>query len=68
MLIVLVVQVGIISPPVGLNLFLLNALLEGVRLGDIFRGVWLFVIALGVAWVVVLEIQPLALWLPDLMR
>jgi len=67
-LIVLVVQIGLISPPVGMNLFVLNALLKGVRLGDIFRGVWLFVVALLVALVLVLEFQPLALWLPGFMR
>jgi C4-dicarboxylate transporter, DctM subunit len=67
-LIVLVVQIGLISPPVGMNLFVLNALLKGVRMGDIFRGVWLFVLALVVALGVVLEFQPLALWLPGFMR
>ena len=67
-LIVLVVQIGLISPPVGMNLFVLNALLEGVALKQIFRGVWLFVVALVLALVIVLEFQPLALWLPGLMR
>ena len=45
-LIVLVVQIGLISPPVGMNLFVLNALLKDVALRQIFRGVWLFVAAL----------------------
>jgi C4-dicarboxylate transporter DctM subunit len=67
-LIVLVVQIGLISPPVGMNLFVLNSLLEGVALGQIFRGVWLFVVALVVALVIVLEVQPIALWLPGFMR
>ncbi len=67
-LIVLVVQIGLISPPVGMNLFVLNALLKDVRLGDIFRGVWLFVLMLVLALVLVLEFQPLALWLPGFMR
>ncbi len=67
-LIVLVVQIGLISPPVGMNLFVLNSLLKGVPLAQIFRGVWLFVAALVLALVAVLEFQPLALWLPGLMR
>ena len=46
-LIVLVVQIGLISPPVGMNLFVLNALLKGVALAQIFRGVWLFVADAG---------------------
>jgi tripartite ATP-independent transporter DctM subunit len=67
-LIVLVVQIGLISPPVGMNLFVLSALLKDVSLPEIFRGVWLFVLALVVALVVCLEYQPLSLWLPSFMR
>ena len=67
-LIVLVVQIGLISPPVGMNLFVLNTLLKGVALGEIFRGVWLFVVALVVGLVLVLQFQPLSLWLPGMMR
>jgi C4-dicarboxylate transporter, DctM subunit len=66
-LIVLVVQIGLISPPVGMNLFVLNSLLRDVALRQIFRGVWLFVAMLTVALVIVLEFQDLALALPRLM-
>jgi tripartite ATP-independent transporter DctM subunit len=67
-LIVLVVQIGLISPPVGMNLFVLNALLKDVSLQQIFRGVWLFVGALVVGLFVCLEFQGLSLWLPSFMR
>ena len=67
-LIVLVVQIGLISPPVGMNLFVLNALLDGVTLKQIFRGVWLFVLTLVVALVIVLEVPALSLWLPSFMK
>ncbi len=67
-LIVLVVQIGLISPPVGMNLFVLNALLKDVSLPQIFRGVWLMVAALVVALVICLEVPALALWLPSFMR
>ncbi len=67
-LIVLVVQIGLISPPVGMNLFVLNALLKHVSLPQIFRGVWLFVAMLVVALVLCLEFQWLALWLPGFMK
>ncbi len=68
MLIVRVVQIGLISPPVGMNLFVLNALLDGVTLQQIFRGVWLFVLTLVLALVVVLEFPALSLWLPSFMK
>ena len=38
-LIVVVVEIGLISPPVGMNLFVLNALLPEVPTKTIFRGV-----------------------------
>ncbi len=67
-LIVLVVQIGLISPPVGMNLFVLNALLDDVNLSQVFRGVWLFVVMLCIALVIVLYVPALALWLPGFMR
>ncbi len=67
-LIVFVVQIGLISPPVGMNLFVLNALLDDVSLRQIFRGVWLFVLMLIGAMALVLELPQLALWLPGFMK
>jgi TRAP-type C4-dicarboxylate transport system permease large subunit len=67
-LIVFAVQSGLIAPPVGMNLFVPNGLLKDVGLAQIFRGVWLFVAALVVALLLVLEPQPLAMWLPSFMR
>jgi tripartite ATP-independent transporter DctM subunit len=67
-LIVLVVQIGLISPPVGMNLFVLNSLIKDVGLGQIFRGVWLHVLMLVLALFIVLEVQPIAMWLPSFMR
>ncbi len=67
-LIVFVVQIGLISPPVGMNLFVLSTLLKNVAMGQIFRGVWPFVAVLSAALVVVMLWPPLALWLPGFMR
>jgi C4-dicarboxylate transporter, DctM subunit len=67
-LIVLVVQIGLISPPVGMNLFVLNSLLRGVGMSTIFRGTWPFVAALIVALAIVLAVPWLALWLPSFMK
>jgi C4-dicarboxylate transporter DctM subunit len=66
-LIVMIVQIGLISPPVGMNLFVLNALIPGVRLGQIFSGCWPFV-AIMVGVLVLLVLFPaISLWLPSLM-
>jgi C4-dicarboxylate transporter DctM subunit len=45
-LIVMIVQIGLISPPVGMNLFVINSLLPDVKLSEIFAGCWPFVAVL----------------------
>ena len=67
-LIVLVVQVGLISPPVGMNMFVMNALLKDVPLMAIFRGSAIFCVPLVVGLVLVLFFPQLALWLPSFMK
>ena len=67
-LIVMVIQIGLISPPVGMNLFVLNTLLPGVRLGTIFKGVWPFVVVQVLMLVVLVAFPMLSLWLPSFMK
>jgi C4-dicarboxylate transporter DctM subunit len=67
-LIVMVVQIGLISPPVGMNLFVINALLPGVGLAQIFRGCWPFVLVMVVVLGLLIAFPQLSLWLPSLMK
>jgi len=66
-LIVTIVEIGMISPPVGLNLFVINSLLPNVKLGSIYRGVWPFVMADVVRLGILIAFPAIALWLPSLM-
>ncbi|HMN93227.1 MAG TPA: TRAP transporter large permease [Hydrogenophaga sp.] len=66
-LIVTIVEIGLISPPVGLNLFVLNSLLPDVRLGTIYRGIWPFVVADIVRLGILIAVPAIALWLPGMM-
>jgi tripartite ATP-independent transporter DctM subunit len=66
-LIVTVVEIGMISPPVGLNLFVVNALLPKVGLNTIYRGITPFVIADIVRLGILIAFPAIALWLPSLM-
>jgi tripartite ATP-independent transporter DctM subunit len=67
-LIVMIVQIGLISPPVGMNLFVLNALLPGVGLAQIFRGCWPFVLVLVFMLGLLIAFPQISLWLPSLMK
>lgn len=67
-LIVVVVEIGLISPPVGMNLFVLKTLLPSVSTGTVFRGVIPFIVADIVRMTVILLFPALSLFLPNLMR
>lgn len=66
-LIVTIVEIGMISPPVGLNLFVINSLLPNVKLSSIYQGVWPFVMADIVRLGILIAFPAIALWLPGLM-
>ena len=67
-LIVMIVQIGLISPPVGMNLFVLNSLLPNVGLGAIFRGCWPFVATMIFVLILLVAFPQISLWLPSLMK
>jgi tripartite ATP-independent transporter DctM subunit len=67
-LVVVVVEIGLISPPVGMNLFVLNALLPGVPTSTLFRGVLPFFVADVIRLGILIAFPAISLWLPSLMR
>jgi len=67
-LIVTIVEIGMISPPVGLNLFVINSLLPQVKLMTIYRGVWPFVFADVVRLGILIAFPVISLWLPGFMN
>ncbi len=67
-LIVVVVEIGLISPPVGMNLFVLNALLPEVPTRTIFRGVLPFMLADVVRLGILIAFPVISLYLPSLMK
>ena len=67
-IIVLVVQIGLIAPPVGLNVFVIGGIARDVPLATIYRGVMPFIVA-QIVMLLLLTLWPgLALLLPATMR
>ena len=65
-LVLMSVEVGMISPPFGLNLFVINAMAKDVPMGETYRGVMGFV-ASDFARIILLALVPaISLWLPGL--
>lgn len=66
--VVLVTELGLITPPIGMNVFVVKSVMPDIRLGDIFRGVTPFIFADVLALILVLLIPAIATILPSLMR
>ena len=66
-LMVIALEMGLISPPVGINVFVVKGIADGVPLNTIFRGIWPFWFAMLLAVILVLMVPDIALLLPDTM-
>ncbi|MDF2235004.1 TRAP transporter large permease [Albimonas sp. CAU 1670] len=67
-IIVKMIEIGMLTPPVGLNVFVVKAALgERVPLGTIFKGVSWFLMAEVVIMGLLIAFPQLSLWLPNLM-
>ena len=66
--IVIVVQIGLISPPVGMNIFVVKNLLRNISIGTVFRGVIPFNVALVALLAIVVAWPQLATFLPGFMK
>jgi C4-dicarboxylate transporter DctM subunit len=67
-IVVIVVQIGLISPPVGMNIFVVKNLLRHLSISTVFRGVTPFTAALVLLLAVIVAFPGLATWLPGYMK
>jgi tripartite ATP-independent transporter DctM subunit len=63
----IVVELGLITPPVGLNVFIIASLSDGTPMSETFRGVLPFLMAEFVRISLIMLIPALALFLPHLL-
>ena len=66
--IVLVTEMGVITPPVGVNVYVVHGIVKDVPLETIFKGVAPFVVALLVCIAILLAFPQIVLFLPGLMH
>jgi len=65
--ITLVTTMGAVTPPVGVNVFIVSGLAPDINIGTIFRGVSIFLIAYVICLVLLLIFPEMALFLPRLL-
>jgi tripartite ATP-independent transporter DctM subunit len=58
-------EIGLISPPVGLNIYVINAIAPDVPLMKIMRGAFPYVLCMMLAIVILSVFPEIATWLPD---
>src|SRR5437667_1390120 len=66
-IIVMVVELGLITPPIGMNVFVIKGIAREVPLYTIFRGVTPFIVAQIILIAVLIAFPEIALWLPSTM-
>jgi len=67
-IIVLVTQMGVITPPVGVNAYVVSGIDRSIPLPTVFRGAMPFLIALAAACALLMVFPQLATWLPGIVR
>jgi C4-dicarboxylate transporter DctM subunit len=58
-------EIGLIHPPVGLNLFVL-ATISNAPIGEVIRGIWPFLVLLLIVLMIITYVPALTMWLPNL--
>ena len=66
-LVVRVTEMGLITPPVGLNVFIIKGI-SGVNIGTIFRGVFPHLVADAIQVVFLVAFPQIVLFLPNMMK
>lgn len=66
-IVVKMAEVCLITPPIGLNCFVVNGVRPDIPLGDVFRGIALFFIADVLTIAALLAFPEIVTWLPDLL-
>jgi tripartite ATP-independent transporter DctM subunit len=64
-IIVMVAELGLIHPPVGMNIFVIKSVVEDVKISTIFMGVLPFIVTDILRLVLLIAFPILALWLPS---
>lgn len=63
--IVMTTTLGLITPPVGMNVFVLNSIARDLSLGTIYRGVAPFILADVVRLLIIIAVPWLSLVIPN---
>jgi C4-dicarboxylate transporter, DctM subunit len=61
------IELGVVTPPYGMNLFVLKGILRDTTMGEIFSGVIWFIVPLILTMIIYIIFPQVVLWLPNRM-
>jgi TRAP-type C4-dicarboxylate transport system permease large subunit len=64
---VIMMEMGQITPPVGINVFVIHGVAENVRMATIFRGILPFMLVMVLVIIILTIFPQIALFLPNAM-
>jgi TRAP-type C4-dicarboxylate transport system permease large subunit len=66
-IVVIVLEMGMISPPVGINVFVVKSIASEIPMRTIFRGIWPFWFAMAAMIALLVAFPSIAMFLPETM-
>jgi C4-dicarboxylate transporter DctM subunit len=61
-------EMALVTPPVGMNLYVINGLDKDIRMAEVIRGVTPFIILMAGFLVLTMLFPPMSTWLPSMMK
>ena len=59
---------ALVTPPVGMNLYVISAIRNDIKMKDVIRGVLPFIVIMLLFLVATIAFPPMSLWLPSVMK
>ncbi|MEQ9122600.1 MAG: TRAP transporter large permease [Alphaproteobacteria bacterium] len=66
-ILVKMIEVGLVTPPIGLNCFVVNGVRPDIPLSEVFKGIWPFVVADLITVAILIAFPGIVLFLPNTM-
>ena len=64
----MVVEIGLIAPPIGLNVYIVAKIARNVPIGEIYRGIMPFLLSDVVRIILLLFVPAVSLWAVKLLK
>jgi C4-dicarboxylate transporter DctM subunit len=61
-------EMALVTPPVGMNLYVINGLDTDINMSEVIRGVAPFIVLMGAFLLLTMLFPPMSTWLPSMMK